>query len=58
MYCPCCDATYSATKTIINLHNLPVDLPVDIKYCPVCGWSKNKSKDEILPHLFSNSKDI
>lgn len=39
MYCPNCETTYSITKTIINLHNLPVDENVEAKFCPVCGWS-------------------
>lgn len=39
LYCPNCETTYSITKTIINLHNLPVDENVEAKFCPVCGWS-------------------
>ena len=39
LYCPNCKTTYSITKTIINLHNLPVDEDVKAKFCPVCGWS-------------------
>ena len=46
MYCPKCDTTYSVTKTIINLHNLPVDENVEAKFCPVCGWS-NEPKIEL-----------
>lgn len=46
MYCPKCDTTYSVTKTIINLYNLPVDENVEAKFCPVCGWS-NKPKIEL-----------
>ena len=39
LYCPYCETTYSITKTIINLHNLPVDEDVEANFCPVCGWS-------------------
>ena len=46
MYCPNCKTTYSITKTIINLHNLPVDEDVEAKFCPVCGWS-SESKIEL-----------
>ena len=38
MFCPKCNTTYSASKTIINLQNLPVDEEIDPKFCPVCGW--------------------
>lgn len=39
MFCPKCNVSYSVTKTIINLHNLPVDEDVEAKFCPICGWS-------------------
>lgn len=39
MFCPKCNVSYSVTQTVINLQNLPVDEPADVKFCPVCGWS-------------------
>lgn len=50
MYCPKCQTTYSITKTIINLRNLPVDVDVDANYCPVCGF-KVKNNNEDVPEM-------
>lgn len=45
MFCPKCNTSYSVKRTVINFKNLPVDEPVQAKYCPVCGWTD--TKDEI-----------
>lgn len=48
MYCPKCKKTYSATRTIINLQNLPVDEEFDPYFCPVCGWCRVKEEEPII----------
>ena len=42
MYCPKCQTSYSASKIIINMQNLPVEVSVDPVYCPVCGYHKEE----------------
>ena len=54
MYCPYCETTYSITKTIINLHNLPVDEDVEAKFCPVCGWSLEPKTEFKKKNIYNN----
>ena len=48
MYCPKCHKTYSATRTIINLQNLPVDEEFDPYFCPVCGWCRVENEEPVI----------
>lgn len=52
MYCPKCDTTYSTTKTIINLRGLPVNERVEIKFCPVCGYSTQPKTEIVETNIF------
>ncbi len=44
MFCPICQKVFSVQETIINLQNLPVDVDVKPKYCPMCGTKIDKEE--------------
>ena len=46
MFCPKCQKVFSVQETIINLQNLPVDVDVKPRYCPMCGTKVDKEEKE------------
>ena len=47
MYCPNCKEVYGSFMIRHNSANRPVEVFINTKYCPVCGWhSENKEEEK------------
>ena len=47
MFCPHCNETYFAYMIRHTTHDQPVEVFVNINYCPVCGWEEEDNDQNV-----------